>query len=98
MPLREQRILKDKGVPPASGPPPKRKAILNVAPAGPEHYPTRMDEAGQRFDIAVARIQAGEFSVTAPLDATICRECDLRALCRAEGIIGGIGESEALAA
>ena len=57
-----------------------------------------MDEAGQRFDIAVARIQAGEFSVTAPPDATICRECDLRALCRAEGIIGGIGESEALAA
>ncbi len=55
--------------------------------------PERVDEAGRCFDETVRRIQAGEFSVTAPPEAAICRECDLRTLCRAEGIIG---ESEAL--
>ena len=57
-----------------------------------------MDEASRHIDAATGRIQAGDFAVTAPPEAAICRECDLRALYRTEGIIGGIGESEALAA
>ena len=36
--------------------------------------------------------------VTTPPEAAICRECGLRALCRAEGVIDEVGESEALAA
>ena len=64
----------------------------------PPYRPERVDEAGRRFDAAVGRIRAGELAVTMPPEAAICRECDLRALCRAEGIIGEIGESETLAA
>ena len=62
------------------------------------YRPERVDEAGRHFDATVGRIRAGEFSVTTPPEAAICRECDLRTLCRAEGVIGEVGESEALAA
>ena len=62
------------------------------------YRPERVDEAGRHFDATVGRIRAGEFSVTTPPEAAICRECDLRALCRAEGVIGEIGEAKALAA
>ncbi len=47
----------------------------------------RVDAAGRHFDATVRRIQAGEFSVAVPPEARICRECDLRTLCRAEGLI-----------
>ena len=33
------------------------------------------------------RIQAREFAVTTPPEAAICKECDLRMLCHAEGVI-----------
>ena len=62
------------------------------------YRPERVDEAGRHFDAAVGRIRAGKFTVTTPPEAAICRECDPRALCRAEDVIGNIGESEALAA
>ena len=62
------------------------------------YRPERVDEAGRHFDAAVERIRAGEFAVTTPPEAAIRRECDQRAMCRAEGVIGNIGESEALAA
>ena len=62
------------------------------------YRPERVDEAGRHFDAAVGHIRAGEFSVTTPPETAICRECDLRALCQAEGVIGEIGEAEVLAA
>ena len=62
------------------------------------YRPERVDEAGRHFDETVGRIRAGEFSVTVPPEAAICRECDLRTLCRAEGVIGEVGELEALTA
>ena len=62
------------------------------------YRPERVDEAGRYFDTTVGRIRARKFSVTTPPEAAICRECDLRALYRAEGVIGEIGGSEALAA
>ena len=52
-------------------------------------------EAGRHFDDTVRHIRAGEFAVATPPDAAICRECDLRTLCRAEGIIRGLGASKA---
>ena len=72
----------------------RKEDALMVLPYRPE----RVDEAGRYFDATVGRIRAGEFSVTTPPEAAICRECDLRTLCRAEGVIGELGDSEALAA
>ena len=51
------------------------------------YHPERADEAGRHFDATVGLIQAGEFSVVKPPEANICQECDLRTLCRAEGVI-----------
>jgi DNA helicase-2/ATP-dependent DNA helicase PcrA len=51
----------------------------------------RVDEAGQHFDQIVARIQAREFAVKLPPEPGICKECDLRTLCHAEGVICGEG-------
>ena len=51
------------------------------------YRPERIEEAGRYFDQVVARIQAEEFRVTHPPEAAICKECDLRGLCHAEGII-----------
>ena len=51
----------------------------------------RVDAAGKYFDATARRIQAGEFAVTVPPEPRICGECDLRTLCRAEGVIGEVG-------
>jgi DNA helicase-2/ATP-dependent DNA helicase PcrA len=50
----------------------------------------RVEEAGRYFDETVRRIQAREFTITTPPETAICKECDLRMLCRAENIIAGI--------
>jgi DNA helicase-2/ATP-dependent DNA helicase PcrA len=60
----------------------KDKAVM-VFPYRPE----RIDEAGRYFDQVVARIQAEEFRVEKTPEAAICKECDLRLLCHAEGLI-----------
>jgi DNA helicase-2/ATP-dependent DNA helicase PcrA len=49
--------------------------------------PRRVAEAGRHFDEVVARIEAEDFAVVTPPEAGICKECDLRRLCYAEGII-----------
>jgi len=49
--------------------------------------PARVEAAGRHFDDTVRRIQAREFAVTTPPEAAICKECDLRMLCHAEGVI-----------
>jgi DNA helicase II / ATP-dependent DNA helicase PcrA len=49
--------------------------------------PRRVEDAGRHFDETVRRIQAREFAVTTPPEAAICKECDLKMLCHAEGII-----------
>ncbi len=68
---------------------PRKEDALLTLPYRPE----RVVEAGRHFDDTVRRIQAGEFAVTTPPDPVICRECDLRSLCHAEGIIGAPGAS-----
>jgi DNA helicase-2/ATP-dependent DNA helicase PcrA len=60
-----------------------KEDALMVLPYRPE----RVDEAGRHFDETVARIQSEEFTVDPPPEASICGECDLRILCRAEGVI-----------
>ena len=49
--------------------------------------PARVEDAGRHFDETVRRIQAREFEVSTPPEAAICKECDLRMLCHAEGVI-----------
>ena len=51
------------------------------------YRPERIEEAGRYFDEVVARIQAEEFRVKEPPELAICKECDMRLLCHAEGII-----------
>ncbi len=65
----------------------RKEDALMVLP----YRPDRVDAAGKHFDATVRRIQAGEFAVTAPPEPRICGECDLRTLCRAEGVIGEAG-------
>ncbi len=62
--------------------PDKRDALM-VLP----YDPKRVEEAGRHFDETVRRIQAREFTIKTPPEATICKECDVRMLCHAEGII-----------
>ena len=62
---------------------PRKANALMVLP----YDPKRVEEAGRHFDDAVRRIQAREFAVTTPPEAAICKECDLRMLCRSESII-----------
>lgn len=61
----------------------RKEDALMVLP----YDPRRVDEAGLRFDETVRRIQAREFAVATPPEAAICKECDLRPLCLAEGIL-----------
>ena len=47
----------------------------------------KVDAAGAHFDKVVGCIQAQEFSVEKPPESSICEECDMRHLCRADGTI-----------
>ena len=62
---------------------PRKQDALMVLP----YDPSQVDEAGRHFDETVHRIQRQEFDVKTPPEAAICKECDLRMLCHAEGII-----------
>jgi len=68
---------------------PEKEKALTAFPYRPE----RIEEAGLHFDEVVKRIQAREFAVNTPPEPRICRECDLRMLCHADGIIAR-GEPE----
>ena len=61
----------------------RKEDALMVLP----YDPRRVDEVGRHFDETVRRIQSREFAVTIPPEAAICKECDLKMLCHAEGII-----------
>lgn len=64
---------------------PRKEDALIALP----YDPARVEEAGRHFDETVRRIQAREFTVTTPPEVVICKECDLRMLCHAEGVITG---------
>lgn len=61
----------------------RKKDALMMLP----YDPKLVDEAGCHFDETVRRIQAREFTVKTPPESSICKECDLRMLCRAERVI-----------
>lgn len=62
---------------------PRKADALMVLP----YHPQRVEEAGKHFDETVRCIQARQFEVTTPPEAGICKECDLRMLCHADGVI-----------
>jgi DNA helicase-2/ATP-dependent DNA helicase PcrA len=62
---------------------PRKEDALMVLPFDPR----RVEEAGRHFDETVRRIQAREFGIITTPEAAICKECDLRMLCHADGII-----------
>lgn len=51
------------------------------------YVPERIQEAGDHFESVVRQIQAQQFQVVQAPEAAICRECDLRKLCRSDGTI-----------
>jgi DNA helicase-2/ATP-dependent DNA helicase PcrA len=61
----------------------KKERALMCLPYRPE----RIDDAGRHFDEIVRCIQRREFRVARPPGAEICKECDLKRLCAAEGIV-----------
>ena len=64
---------------------PLKEDALMVHP----YDPARVTEAGRHFDEVVGQIQGKAFAVRTPPEARICRECDLRPLCTADGILTG---------
>ena len=60
----------------------KTDALMNLP-----NQPEGVEEASKNFDETVRCIEAKRFEVTTPPEAAICKECDLRMLCRSEGII-----------
>ena len=65
---------------------PRREDALMVVP----YDPSRVDEAGRHFDKVVRLIHAKEFSVKVPPESGICKECDLRIMCNADGIVASL--------
>ena len=60
----------------------KANALMEIL-----YRPKNVEAAGQRFDRVVSCIQARDFNVTRKPEAKVCKECDLKTLCVAEGII-----------
>lgn len=61
---------------------PRKADAMMVLP----YDPKQAMAAGRHFDETVWRIQASDFAVTIPPEASICKECDLRMLCTTEGV------------
>lgn len=51
------------------------------------YAPSKVDEAGRRFDAVVGRIQARDFRVPQIPERKVCKECDLKSFCRADGLL-----------
>lgn len=62
---------------------PRKEDALMVLP----YDPNRVDEAGRYFDEVVKCIQARKFEVDSPPEGGICKECDIRSFCSAEGVL-----------
>jgi DNA helicase-2/ATP-dependent DNA helicase PcrA len=60
----------------------KRDAVMEF-----EYKPELLDDAGRHFDAVVAKIKAKDFRIVEPPERGICKECDLRDFCVADGTI-----------
>ena len=62
---------------------PNREDALMEFPYRPE----LVEQAGSDFDQVVGKIESGDFRILVPPERKICKECDLRRLCVAQGVI-----------
>lgn len=62
---------------------PDKSAALMEIPYRPE----KVAAAGRRFDKVVSRIQARDFTVSRAPESKVCKECDLKTFCTAEGLL-----------
>jgi DNA helicase-2/ATP-dependent DNA helicase PcrA len=59
------------------------------------YRPELVQQAAVQFDAVNVKIQARDFNVTTPPERKICKECDLRRLCAAQGVILAEGREPA---
>ncbi len=69
---------------------PKKKDALMELPYRPE----TIEEAGRHFDEVAGKILRKEFRVLVPPEKKICKECDLKTFCQADGLISSPGAAE----
>ena len=62
--------------------PEKSSALMEIP-----YRPEKVEAAGKRFDQVVSRIQARDFKVRQVPEAKVCKECDLKTFCAAEGVL-----------
>lgn len=62
---------------------PDKKDALMEFPYRPE----LVDQAGRAFDEVVRKIEGREFRIITPPERKVCKECDLRPLCFADGTL-----------
>ena len=58
------------------------------------YRPELVEDAGRAFDVVVRKIQNRDFSVIAPPERRVCKDCDLRSLCSREGLIDAFRRNE----
>lgn len=66
----------------------KRVALMELP-----YRPERVAEAGSAFDDVVRKIQDRDFSVVRVPKPRVCKECDLRPLCVADGVLPPAGRT-----
>lgn len=62
--------------------PGKADALMEIP-----YHRDKVETAGRRFDAVVSRIQARDFNIGRTPEAKVCKECDLKSLCTAEGVL-----------
>jgi DNA helicase II / ATP-dependent DNA helicase PcrA len=69
---------------------PRKEDALMEFPYRPE----LVDEAGRYFDEVVGKIQIGDFRIVRVPERNVCKECDLRTFCAAEGLFEAFRREE----
>jgi DNA helicase-2/ATP-dependent DNA helicase PcrA len=58
------------------------------------YRPELVDDAGRYFDEVVGKIQAADFRIVRVPERKVCKECDLRSFCAAEGLFEAFRREE----
>lgn len=69
---------------------PKKEDALQELPYRSEF----VEDAARHFDEVVGKIKNKEFRVLVPPEKKVCKECDLKTFCQADGLIEDPGPAE----